>query len=389
MDGRKEQLVKNSTMNLKSLAAVSAIAATILLPRAAAADENCCLNNFRFAGGCMVVARGSETCSSVLAYLNSFDSVGKNYCDNTIVRGGWTVTTCNDPANTQPQFHSPQSTVPTKTIQRSQPSIGITPQRTMPAASDANLMQVSAPLQVQFDTDLDSSSQGAGQMVTGTLQQDLMDGDTVIAPAGSQVQAQIVPTSFWSDGSGDAYEIQATGIQVGDNVIPISGTAVQTQGEMTTTGAHVAVPQGSMVSFETAPADPTEALKPTLTAGGIRWMEAFNSHDAESLAALYAPDAVLLPPNQPAVFGRDAIAATNAAFFTTGDFKIDVEPLETVIDGELAYVAGRYRMWTGDGTLVDHGKYIEIWHTVNGEWLISRDIYNSSIAMVEGDDSTD
>lgn len=378
--------MKISTNHLKSLAAGAAIAVSTLLPGTAAADENCCLNNFRFAGGCMVVARGSETCASVLAYLNSFDSVGKYYCDNTIVRGGWTVSTCNDPANTQPQYSTPQTTAPTQKIQQGQPTIGTSPKQTMPAAGDANLMQVSAPLQVQFDTDLDSSVQGAGQTVTGTLQQDLMDGDRVIAPAGSQVQAQIVPTSFWSDGSGDAYEIQATGIQVGDSVIPINGTAVHTQGEIATAGARVAVPQGSMVSFETAPANPTDPLKPTIAAGGSRWMEAFNSHDAHSLAALYTADAVLLPPNQPAVFGRDAIAATNAAFFTTGDFKIDIEALETVVDGQLAYVAGRYRMWTGDGTLVDHGKYIEIWRAVDGEWLISRDIYNSSMPLAAAED---
>jgi uncharacterized protein (TIGR02246 family) len=371
---------------LNSFAAVAAIAVTTLLPRAAAADENCCFNNFRFAGGCMVVARGSETCSSVLAYLNSFDSVGKYYCDNTIVRGGWTLSTCNDPANTQPQTYAPQTTVGTEKIQHNQPSIRPTQPQSAPAAGDATLMQVSAPLQVQFDTGIDSSTQSAGQMVTGTLQQDLMDGDTVIAPAGSQLQAQIVPTSFWSDGSGDAYAIQATGIQVGDNVIPISGTAVQAQGEIATTGAHVAVPKGSMVSFETAAANPTDALKPTLTAGGNRWMEAFNGHDANAVAALYTQDAVLLPPNQPAVFGRDAIASTNAELFATGDFKIDIEPLETVIDGQLAYVAGRYRMWTDDGTLVDHGKYVEIWRPVDGQWLISRDIYNSSMPSVASDD---
>ena len=381
--------MKYSTNNLKPLAAVAAIAVATLLPQTAAADENCCLNNYRFAGGCMVVASGSETCSSVQSYLNSFDSVGKYYCDNTTVRGGWTFTTCNDPANTQQQYIAPQTTTPTKRIQQNQPSIGTTPKQAAPAASDANLMQVSMPLQVQFDSDLDTDSQGAGQMVTGTLQQDLMDGDTVIAPAGRKVQAQIVPTSFWSDGSGDAYEIQATGIQVGDNVIPISGTAVQAQGEIATSGTHVAVPKGSMVSFETAAADPTDALQPTFTANGSRWMEAFNSHDAKAVAALYTIDAVLLPPNEPAVFGRDAIAATHAELFATGDFKIDIEPLETVIDGQLAYVAGRYRMWTGDGALVDHGKYIEIWSPVNGEWLIRRDIYNSSVAVVEGDDSED
>jgi uncharacterized protein (TIGR02246 family) len=376
--------MEESTQTSFFLAVLAAIAVVTFIPQGAAADEQCCLNNYRFAGGCMVVVRGSETCSSVLSYLNSFDSVGMYYCGNTTVRGGWTLGNCSGGAQTQPQTYTPQTSQPTERIQQNQRNTQPTQPKSAPGAADASLMQVSAPLQVKFDADVDADSQGAGQMVTGTLQQDLMDGDTVIAPAGSQVHAQIVPTSFWSDGSGDTYQIQATGIQVGDNVIPINGTA-----EISAAGSEIEVPHGSMVSFETAPANPSEADNPTFTANGSRWMEAFNNHDAESLAALYTQDAVLLPPNEPAVFGRDAIAATHAELFAIGDFKIDIEPLETVIDGQLAYVAGRYRMWTGDGALVDHGKYIEIWRPIDGEWLISRDIYNSSIAIVEAGDQED
>jgi uncharacterized protein (TIGR02246 family) len=371
------------------LGTVAAIAVAALIPQSAAADENCCLNNYRFAGGCMVVAHGSETCSSVLAYLNNFDSVGKYYCGNTTVRGGWTLGTCSGGAQTQPQTYAPQTSQPAERIQQRQPNVRPTQPKTAPAAGDASLMQVSAPLQVQFDSEVDTSTHGAGQMVTGTLQQDLMDGDTVIAPAGSQVQARVVPTSFWSDGSGDAYQLQATGIQVGDDVIPISGTAVSSGGEISTSGSQIKVPQGSMVSFETTPAQPSAAEAPTFGASGGQWMVAFNNKDAAGLAALYAPDAVFLPPNEPAVFGRDAIEATHQELFATGDFKIDLEALETVVDGQLAYVGGRYRMWTGDGTLVDRGKYIEIWRPVDGEWMIYRDIYNSSLELAAAEDDAD
>ena len=363
-----------------SLTALALTAISTLLPQNAAAEEKCCLNNFRFSGGCMVVVRGSETCSSVLSYLNSFDSVGKYYCDNTTIRGGWTLATCADITTNQPQYLAPQDKQPPRMPQQQQQTIRPSQKQLAPAASDASLMQVSAPLQVQFDEDLDST-EGAGQMVTGVLQQDLMDGDTVIAPAGSTVQAQLVPTSYWSDGAGDAFRIQATAIQVGDSVIPINGTAVAAQGEITTTGSQIKVPKGSMVSFDTAAAVASQAPQPTFSATGSAWMEAFNSHDAEALAALYTEDAVVLPPNEPAIFGRDAIRATHQEMFAEGDFKIEIEALETVIDGHLAYVAGRYRTWTGGGDLVDRGKYIEIWRAVDGTWLIHRDIYNSSIQI--------
>ncbi len=381
--------MKKSTETSFSLTVLSAIMVVTLVPLGAGADENCCLNNYRFAGGCMVVARGSETCSSILSYLNSFDSVGKYYCDNTTIRGGWTVSTCNDPAQSQPEYITPQSSEPTERIQQNQQPIGSAQPQTAPAASDASLMQVSAPLQVQFDSDLDTSTQGAGHTVTGTLQQDLMDGDTVIAPAGSQVNAQVVPTSFWSDGSGDSYQIQATGIQVGENVIPDQRHRSCCPGRDRDHRFSAQGPPGLDGELRHRACRIIRRPATILHRNGSRWMEAFNNSRCKGLAALYAPDAVILPPNEPAVFGRDAIRATHQELFAEGDFKIDIEALETVIDGQLAYVAGRYRMWTGDGDLVDRGKYIEIWRPVDGEWMIYRDIYNSSIALPTAEETTD
>jgi hypothetical protein len=53
------------------------LAAVVLTaPGQALTQEKCCFNNYRFAGGCVVVPSGSETCSSILAYLNSFDFGG-------------------------------------------------------------------------------------------------------------------------------------------------------------------------------------------------------------------------------------------------------------------------------------------------------------------------
>jgi hypothetical protein len=163
----------------------------------------------------MVVVRGQETCQDVLAYLNNFNSVGKYYCDNTMIRGGWSLSDCGDPAmNTNP-YATPGNAQTAPPAQQVKPSPRLTEPGTAPAAKDASLMQVSAPLQVRFGADVNSVSQGAGQIVSGILEEDLMSGDTVIAPAGSEVLFRIVPTSYWTDGGGDAFEIQATAVKVG------------------------------------------------------------------------------------------------------------------------------------------------------------------------------
>ncbi len=63
-----------------------------------AAPESCCFNNPRFTGTCKVTPAEDETCASILAYLNNPNSVGRAYCGNTKIRGGWTQVACEDSA---------------------------------------------------------------------------------------------------------------------------------------------------------------------------------------------------------------------------------------------------------------------------------------------------
>jgi ketosteroid isomerase-like protein len=353
------------------------------LPTMAQAEEKCCLNNFRFAGGCMVVVRGEETCGDVLAYLNNFNSVGKYYCDNTFVRGGWTLSDCGDPATYTNPYAAPGNAQTAPPAQQMERSPRVTQPEAAPAAQDATLMKVSAPMSVRFSSGLDSESQVAGQIVTGVLEQDLMSGETVIAPAGSEVQFRIVPTSYWEDGGGDAFEIQATAVKVGDKLVPLDAVAVSATGEIETSGEDLRVPQGSLVSFETRAADRDAADTKALEAGAAKWMDAFNGKDIEAMRSHYAEDAVLLPPDAPAIFGRDAVLATMQEMFASG-LSIELEDLEIKVEDDLGYKAGRYRLLSEDGSLVDRGKYIEIWNKVDGAWVLHRNIWNSSVqAAVE------
>ena len=362
---------------MKILLVVAVMTVVFVAPTEVRADERCCLNNFRFAGGCMVVARGQETCQNVISYLNNFNSVGKYYCDNTMIRGGWSLSDCGNPATNTNPYVTPgnaQQAAPAQQIQ-SKPQV-MEPQNI--GAQDATLIQTSAPLNVRFAAGIDSGSQEAGQIVTGTLEEDLMSGDTVIAPAGSEVLFRIVPTSYWTDGGGDAFQIQATAVKVGDELVPLKATAVSATSEVDVSGAKVSIPEGSLVSFETQIADLQAADKSALEAGAAAWMEAFSTKDIDGMTAFYAEDAVLLPPNAPAIFGRDAIGATMQEMFAAG-LGIELEDLEIKVAGNLGYKAGRYRTRGEDGSLIDRGKYIEIWSKIDGNWVLHRDIWNSSV----------
>jgi len=360
------------------------LAALAAAPAVSSAAEPCCFANFRFAGGCMVVPSESETCQSILDYLNRFDTVGRYYCGNTTVRGGWSLTQCTDSLNAQPQAHQPELAQPARPAQQQIRSLPSVQPQAAPGAQDASLMQVSAPLKVRFDQSIDPAAAGAGATVAGILVDDLRSGETVIAPAGSKVQAQLVPTSYWTEGTNDSLVLQATAIEVGGQMLRVSATAVPPPAG----GEAAGVPSGAELSF-TSTALPTAGATGPLAANPVRWMELFNGKDADGLAAMYAEDAVMLPPNKPAIFGRDAIRAGFRESFGALDLKADIEALEAVVEGDLAYVAGRYRMWTGDGVLVDRGKYLEIWRAIDGKWLIHRDIHNSSLPPAEAGNDAD
>jgi ketosteroid isomerase-like protein/uncharacterized Zn-binding protein involved in type VI secretion len=233
-------------------------------------------------------------------------------------------------------------------------------------------------MKVQFDTPVDSTTANPGQVVTGHLTEDLKSGDMVVAPKGSEVQAQLVPTSFWASGSGDEYAIKATAVKTGDQVVLVNSVAVQAEGGAMTHGAKVSVPEGSEVSFEPATAQSTPDAEAALEKRTQEWVKAFNAHEAGALTALYTDDAVLAPHNAPAIFGRDAIRADFEEVFATKDVGIELENLEIVTRGDLAYKAGRYRLHAGD-TLIDRGKFLEIWLLMDGEWMLHRDAYSSSL----------
>ena len=63
----------------------------------------CCFENPRFSGTCEVTPGEDESCGNVLGYLNNPNSMGKDYCGNTNIRGGWSTVTCEGSASVADQ----------------------------------------------------------------------------------------------------------------------------------------------------------------------------------------------------------------------------------------------------------------------------------------------
>ena len=119
----------------------------------------------------------------------------------------------------------------------------------------------------------------------------------------------------------------------------------------------------------------------TIRAGTETWVKLFNAGNASGLVALYADDAVLMPPGAPSARGQVAIKAHLAkevAGAKAGGvvFVMGTEN-EVGVSGELAWHSGTYLVKNKAGATVDAGKYLETWRKAGGKWRMIRDIWNS------------
>ncbi len=107
------------------------------------------------------------------------------------------------------------------------------------------------------------------------------------------------------------------------------------------------------------------------------WQSAYDAKEPAGLAAIYAEDGALLPPNSEMANGRAAIEAYWAEFHTSG-IGVEITDTEVYAHSDLGYTVGTFIATDADGATIDEGKYVVIWRNVDGKWQMHRDIWNSS-----------
>ncbi|MFQ5549449.1 MAG: DUF4440 domain-containing protein [Woeseia sp.] len=110
------------------------------------------------------------------------------------------------------------------------------------------------------------------------------------------------------------------------------------------------------------------------------WQSAFDARDSAALAAIYAEDGALMPPNSDTLIGRAAIEAFWADFQASG-IGGEIKDTEAYAHGDVGYKVGTYTISDADGATVDEGKYVEIWRYIDGTWQMHRDIFNSNLPL--------
>ena len=129
-----------------------------------------------------------------------------------------------------------------------------------------------------------------------------------------------------------------------------------------------------------APAVDTAADEAALKAATRTWLEAYNAGDVEKIVALYAEDAVLMPPHAPVANGHAAIRAfltADTAGAKAAGIKLVPGTSTAGVAGDTGWESGTYTVTNASGATVDSGSYLSVSHKSNGKWLYFRDTYNS------------
>lgn len=140
-------------------------------------------------------------------------------------------------------------------------------------------------------------------------------------------------------------------------------------------------------AIETTQAD-TAADDQAIRAINQRWLELIRNKDSAAIAQLYAEDAAVMPTNEKAAVGRQAIGEwwKRSMQMPGYDLTFATDQLLLSKSGDLALDRGTYRFAAtpAQGAISDTGKYVVVWRKVGGEWKVAADIFNSDLPAAGG-----
>jgi uncharacterized protein (TIGR02246 family) len=129
-------------------------------------------------------------------------------------------------------------------------------------------------------------------------------------------------------------------------------------------------------------ADGADTLRATLERTHNRLGEALARRDLAGMVAVYRDHARLIPPGEPDVAGRVAIASYWQAFMDSGARGLRVRTLEATDLGDTAIergVAGAEVPGPNGQFIAIAVKYLIVWRReADGSWRIAQDIWNAA-----------
>ena len=141
-----------------------------------------------------------------------------------------------------------------------------------------------------------------------------------------------------------------------------------------------------LVGCMTTPRHSYDADVAAITAFNSQYLKAINDGDIAALSALTDDDHIMLIPGRQPIVGKAANDAANGRGFQQFKFDEHWMPVETVVDGDLAYQRGTFSVTAnpksgGGASRTTRGNFLRIYRRQkDGSWRMTRDMFNSEQA---------
>ncbi len=122
-----------------------------------------------------------------------------------------------------------------------------------------------------------------------------------------------------------------------------------------------------------------QRIEKTIAKQNEKFMETLRNGNMEAFGTLFVKESgKMMPPNRPAVTGRDSIVAYMKHQRNEGFYDIKLQTKELYPYSDYAIEIGEYEVFMEGQDQVDQGKYMVYWKKSDGQWRIYRDIWNSN-----------
>jgi ketosteroid isomerase-like protein len=124
----------------------------------------------------------------------------------------------------------------------------------------------------------------------------------------------------------------------------------------------------------------TAAEETAIRAQDTAWNAAVAAKSDSAVAAIYADNGTLMPPNEKIVTGTAAIRSFFAMLWPmNANLVITPTAITVASSGDMATDVGTYTFSAGQ--VNDTGKYLVHWHKIGNAWKIVDDMWNSDMPM--------
>jgi uncharacterized protein (TIGR02246 family) len=119
------------------------------------------------------------------------------------------------------------------------------------------------------------------------------------------------------------------------------------------------------------------------------WVLACNTRQLDELLDLYAPDALVLRSNLPAIRGAAAVREFFFSALEAGLGEVSVEPMRVEVAGDLAHEVGRYSALvpgTAGKRREERGKYLWVFSKQNsGDWKLISECWSADLTLTSAE----